>query len=76
MQTFSVVIKMVLPSFYVRDDILLHGTEEQTLKCVRNAERNILIQSRMNNTETEETLEERQDGSDLQWETRNVWTVS
>jgi hypothetical protein len=29
--------------------------EEQTLKCVRNAERNILIQSGMNNTETEKT---------------------
>jgi len=46
--------------------------EEQTLKCVRNAERNILIQSGMNDTETEKTWEERQDGSDLKWETSNV----
>jgi len=49
--------------------------EKQTLKCVRNAEKNILIQSGMNNTETEKTWEERQDGSDLEWETRNVRTV-
>jgi hypothetical protein len=50
--------------------------EEETLKCVRNAERNILMQSGKNNTETEKTSEERKDGSDLQRETRNVHTVS